>query len=92
MSSGQVTFVLYVVGRDGGVDYAVERFRSIFDEAYGSYELTVVDIAEDPARAETDGIVATPTLIREHPEPRRRFVGYPDSEQGVQALLGLPTR
>lgn len=84
-------FVLYVVGRDGAISDAVDRFRTIFDEVFADgYDLTVVDIAEDPERAETDGVVATPTLIRERPEPRRRFVGYPDSQQGVQALLGRP--
>lgn len=86
-----VDFVLYVVGIDGPGGSAVERFREIFARAYGEdYRLTVVDIAADPERAETDGIVATPTLIRQHPTPRRRFVGYPDNDHGVQALLGIP--
>lgn len=92
MNTPSVEFVLYVVGLDGPGGSAVARFQEIFGRAYGEdYELTVVDIATDPQRAETDGIVATPTLIRQNPQPRRRFVGYPDSDRGVQAMLGLPT-
>ena len=37
--------------------------------------LTVVDVLEDPARAEADGILSTPMLIRWHPAPVRRLTG-----------------
>lgn len=91
MTARAADFVLYVVGLEGPGGSAVQRFREIFSQAYGSdYQLTVVDIVDDPERAETDGIVATPTLIRQNPQPRRRFVGYPDNDRGVQTLLGLP--
>jgi circadian clock protein KaiB len=41
----------------------------------GRYTLTLTNLAKNPGRARELEIFATPTLIRELPLPRRRFVG-----------------
>lgn len=56
--------------------------------------LDVVDVLEDPARAETDGILATPMLIRWSPAPIRRVTGdiagiasvMPKSDDGAPVM------
>ena len=46
--------------------------------------LEVVDVLEDPARAESDGILATPMLVRWSPAPVRRVTG---DISGVASVL-----
>ena len=54
----------------------------------GRYQLEVVDVLRDPARAEEDRILATPTLVRLAPIPRHRILGdLADIEQVVHALV-----
>ncbi len=85
-----VRLVLYVAGdtprsrsaratiawmADGGVQERVEA--------------TVVDVAEDPERAETDRVLLTPTLLRQAPGPARRVVGDLGDRARVAEALGL---
>ena len=44
----------------------------------------------DPARAQTDQIVAIPTLIRRLPEPLKRILG--DLSNFDRVLIGLDVR
>ncbi|HEU0299608.1 MAG TPA: circadian clock KaiB family protein [Longimicrobium sp.] len=60
---------------DGGVDERVEA--------------QVVDVAEDPERAETDRVLLTPTLLRLAPGPARRVVGDLGDRARVAEALGL---
>ncbi len=39
------------------------------------FELEIIDITIDPARAETDRVIATPTLAKLSPHPIRRVMG-----------------
>ena len=51
------------------VKAAVDRYLP------GGYHLKVVDIIQEPAQAKINQIVATPTLIKVSPSPRRVLVG-----------------
>ena len=53
----------------------------------GRHKIEVVDLLQQPARASTDGIIAVPTLVRCHPEPRRKVVG--DLSDTAQLMAGL---
>jgi circadian clock protein KaiB len=53
----------------------------------GHCEIRVVDVLENPRQAEEMRILATPTLIREAPQPPRRVIGdLSDMEKVFQAL------
>lgn len=52
-------------------------------------EATVVDVAEQPERAETDRVLLTPTLLRQAPTPARRVVGDLGDRTRVAEALGL---
>jgi circadian clock protein KaiB len=53
----------------------------------GRYRIEVVDLTETPAMAYDYDIIATPTLVRQHPKPMRKVFG--DLSQTAQVLSGL---
>ena len=55
----------------------------------GRYELVVIDVLAHPARAEEDRVLATPTLLRLSPGPRRRILGdLSDLDVLVRTIAG----
>jgi circadian clock protein KaiB len=67
---------------------AITNLRRICEEELGAeYELTIIDIQEQPQVAEDKKILATPTLIKESPPPVRRIIG--DLSDTKQVLMGL---
>jgi circadian clock protein KaiB len=56
----------------------------------GMYELEVVDLLEDFARAEEDKVLALPTLVRRSPKPVRKIIGDLSNPGQVIVALGLP--
>jgi hypothetical protein len=52
-----------------------------------NYKLELVDVLISPDKAKEFGVFATPTLIKESPEPLRRVVGkLDDAESAVMAI------
>jgi circadian clock protein KaiB len=51
------------------------------------YDLVVVDVYQQPARAKSHQIIAVPTLLKNQPLPARRLIG--DLSDRVQVLSGL---
>lgn len=79
---------LFVTGQTARAERAVANLRSICDDALGGeYELVVVDVLEQPQLADTERVVATPTLIKRLPLPPRRVIG--DLSDREQVLLAL---
>ena len=88
--SGTV-LTLYVTGDTPMSEHAVTNLRELCEESLrGQYELGVVDTVERPQVAKSENILATPTLVRESPLPRRRVVGDLSDRRGVLAGLDLP--
>lgn len=83
-----VTFVLYIAGDSYRSQRAIANLRRLGDERLaGKYDLTIVDVRADPASAERDRILTTPTLIKQSPAPSRRVTGdLGDFEQVMLAL------
>jgi circadian clock protein KaiB len=53
----------------------------------GHYQLSVVDVNEEPAMAAIHKVVAAPTLVKHRPLPRRKLVG--DLADTGMVLLSL---
>lgn len=68
---------------------AKRRLEHLIGRLDAEVRLDVVDVLEDPDRAESRGIFATPTLIREQPEPRQRVIGDLLDIQQVAIALGV---
>lgn len=54
------------------------------------FELEVIDVTERPDAAESQQIMATPTVIKHLPEPARRVTGDLSDAEAVALALGLP--
>jgi circadian clock protein KaiB len=82
---------LYVTGTSPRANIAIGNLQRICEqELEGQYELEVVDVLENPQRAEDEKILATPTLIKQLPPPLRRVIG--DLSDKDKVLLGLEVR
>ncbi len=70
-----LVFELFVTGRTRQSQRAIQNLRAYFaDFPDVEYELTIIDVIEQPDRAEERHILATPTLIRLVPPPPLRIV------------------
>ena len=79
---------LYIAGTTPASGKAVENLRAICEEHLkGRYELTVIDVFQQPVLAKNEQIIAVPTLIKKLPAPLRRIVGDLSNEHRV--LVGL---
>lgn len=79
---------LYIAGATFNSIRAVRNTKAICEQYLkGRYELVVVDIYQQPELAQSDQIIATPTLVKRQPMPLRRLVG--DMSDKNQVLLGL---
>jgi circadian clock protein KaiB len=82
---------LYVTGTSPRTKIAIENLNRICkQDLIGKYELEIVDVLENPQRAEDERILATPTLIKQLPPPLRRVIG--DLSDKDKVLLGLEVR
>jgi circadian clock protein KaiB len=89
-SGAQRAYVLrlFVAGMTARSTRAVENIRAICEEHFaGAYELQVVNLYEQPARASGEQIIAAPTCVRELPLPARRVIG--DMSNTARVLEGL---
>jgi circadian clock protein KaiB len=79
---------LFITGQTPRSSRAITNLHRICEEELGTeYELIIIDVLEQPQLAEYEKILATPTLIKEHPPPIRRIIG--DLSDTKQVLLGL---
>jgi circadian clock protein KaiB len=82
---------LYVTGQTSRSRQAIANLRRLCDvELKGAYEMIVIDVLERPQLAEDEKILATPTVVKELPQPMRRIIG--DLSDHDRVLLGLDLR
>lgn len=87
----EATYVLtlYIAGPSMRSERAVTNLRAIHERLGGRCKLTIVDVLERPQLAERHRILATPTVIREAPLPRRRIIGDLSDVATVMLKLDL---
>lgn len=67
---------LYIAGSSQHSLQALSQVRDVCESfLHGRFELKVIDVFENPEMAETNNIIAVPTLVRVRPVPSRRVVG-----------------
>jgi circadian clock protein KaiB len=86
---GDVRLCLFVAGGSPRSRHAVEHLQRLRERLGNGVHVEVVDVLVDPAAAEQERIVATPTLVRERPEPRVRLIGDLSDLAAVAAWLDL---
>lgn len=79
---------LYVAGQSPRSLTAFANLSALCEQHLaGRYEIEVIDLLEDPSRAQVDDIVALPTLVRKQPVPPRKIIG--DLSDADRVLVGL---
>jgi circadian clock protein KaiB len=83
-------FQLFINGHSPNSVEAVDTVLKICKENLnGNYQLEIIDIQQDPDKAEEAGIIAIPTLIRIKPTPVNRIIGALNVRSRVLAGLGI---
>ena len=80
--------LLYVAGQTPKSIKALSNIKK-YAETYlaGKYTIEIIDLLLNPQLAESDQILAVPTLVRRLPEPIRKIIGDLSNEEKV--LVGL---
>jgi circadian clock protein KaiB len=79
---------LFVTGMTPRSSRAIQNVRAICEgHLEGRYELEVIDIYQQPELAQSEQIIAAPTLLKQLPLPLRRIIGEMSNEDRV--LMGL---
>jgi circadian clock protein KaiB len=82
---------LYVTGMTPRSQRAIENIKEICEtHLAGRYDLEVVDVYQQPERAQEAQVVAAPTLIKQLPLPLRKLIG--DMSDKERVLIGLGIR
>ncbi len=85
------TLKLYVAGSTTRSVIALENLRRICEEHLeGRYTIEVIDLSLHPELAQSNQILALPTLVRELPSPIRKIIG--DLSDTERVLVGLDVR
>lgn len=83
-------FRLYICGTGSRSALAIANIRRFCDRNLsGRYELQVIDVYQQPEEAKLAEVIAIPTLIKELPLPRKRFVGDMSDADALAAVLRL---
>jgi circadian clock protein KaiB len=89
--TGKYILRLYIAGATLRSRRALARARHLCDvELQGRCDLEVIDVYQQPILARDGEIIATPTLVKEFPQPVRRFVGT--LEDTARLFVGLDFR
>lgn len=88
LETAPYTLTLFVSGASDSSSQAISNVREICDQHLdGRHQLNIVDLNQEPASAAAHHVLATPTLIRDHPLPARTLVG--DMSDHVRILVAL---
>ena len=81
---------LYVAGPTPKSVAAFRNIKQLCEEHLaGKYCIEVVDLTKDPHLAQSDQILAVPTLVRKQPTPVRKIIGTLSNSERVLAGLDL---
>jgi circadian clock protein KaiB len=82
---------LFVSGASDLSARAIANARNLCDlHLEGRYQLSVVDVHENPSAVLSSELLATPTLVKNLPLPARRLVGDLSRTDKVLLALELP--
>jgi circadian clock protein KaiB len=88
LKEGAYRLTLFVSGASDSSSQAITNVRAICDgHLRGRYHLDIVDLNQEPVLAEQHHVLATPTLVKDHPLPMRMLVG--DMSDHPRVLVAL---
>lgn len=88
--SGKPVFRLYISGATPKSTQAIVNLKRVLNSLFDKrYELAVIDIYQEPHKAEALQVRAVPQLIKEKPLPAMSFFGDFSSTQRILRMLGV---
>lgn len=79
---------LYITGNSINSQRAIANLLKLCrEELNNKYQVEIIDVLEEPARAEKEKILVTPTLIKQLPPPLQRIIG--DLSNRDKVICGL---
>ena len=84
-------FKLFIAGQSPRSRSAIQNIQRLMDEQFAERcDLDIIDVYEHPQQAEDEKILATPTLVKEGPPPKRRIIGDLSHMASVLNALDIP--
>jgi circadian clock protein KaiB len=81
---------LYVAGATPKSSTAFRNIEQLCEQHLpGLYHIDVIDLMKNPQLAQTDQIVAVPTLVRNRPSPTRKIIGTLSNTDRVLGALDI---
>ena len=81
---------MYVTGASPNSARAISNIKNICEKYLsGMYDLEVVDIYQEPIKAQTEQVIALPMLVKSSPLPFKRLIGDMSDTKKVLTALGL---
>jgi circadian clock protein KaiB len=83
-------FHLYITGASPNSSRAITNFKDLCESSLkGKYELSIIDVYQQPHIAKGVDIIALPLLVRKLPLPERRVIGDLSDKEKVIGYLGI---
>ena len=84
---------LYVAGMSPKSMQAIKNIKKLCDENLpGAYELEIIDLYKNPGAAREHQIIFSPSLVKQHPLPKKIVIGTFDDQEKVIKALGISAR
>ena len=91
-TSKQFTLKLFVTGASPNSARAIANLKSICEKYLTKrYELEIIDVYQQPLKAQHEQIIALPMLVKYFPLPLKRLIGDMSDTAKVLRGLGLNT-
>jgi circadian clock protein KaiB len=92
LGSARFDLTLFVTGASALSARAISDVRTLCETyLHDRYELHIVDVRQNPAVVTSRGVLASPTLIKDFPLPKRVLVGNLSNTQRVLQGLDIET-
>lgn len=85
-------FNLYIAGQTPHCMMTLENLKNFCNQYLpDQYVIKIIDLLDDPKRAQTDEIIAIPTIVKLLPEPKRYIIGDFSNYDLMLMKLGINT-
>ena len=81
---------MFVTGASPNSAKAITNIKNICEtHLSGIYDLEIIDIYQEPLKAQTEQVIALPMLVKSSPLPLKRLIGDMSDTKKVLKALGL---
>jgi circadian clock protein KaiB len=90
VTQGGLHLLLFVAANSPDSAMAIANLTALFpDDQRSGVRIEIIDVERDPARANREGIMVTPTLIKVFPRPTCRILGNLKNGDALLQLLAV---